>query len=123
MTASALLAELQGHGVQVEVTGGQLQFDAPRGAMRDLLPEIARFKTELLAILQHGDAYAPRAAPAADGARFWAEVATAIDGARRGVHLAYTPALSWAWKSANRATGRNLTSAQLCEVAQENHHL
>jgi hypothetical protein len=73
-----------------------------------------------LELLAHGDHYAPSAASGAADARFWDDVAAAIQDARRGAHLAYTPALASAWKAANRATGRNLTSRELCEVAREN---
>lgn len=115
LTAPALLAELSRRGVILQSDGKILELDAPRGALADLLPEIARFKPALLELLTP----APQTP---DAARFWDEVTAAIEGARRGQHLAYTPALSWAWKAANRATERNLNSAQLCEVAQENQH-
>jgi hypothetical protein len=118
MTAPALLAELQGRGVAVALSGDSLQFDAPRGAMRDLLPEVARLKPALLELLSHGDRYAPSAASGA-AARFWADVAEAIEQSRRGAHLAYTPALAWAWGAANFVTKCNLSAAQLCEVALE----
>lgn len=117
MTAPALLAELQGRGVAVALSGDSLQFDAPRGAMRDLLPEVARLKPALLELLGHGDRYAPKVAPGADAARFWADVADAIEQSRRGAHLTYTPDLAWAWRAANFVTKRNLSSRELCEVA------
>ncbi len=56
-----------------------------------------------------------------DEADVWREILKAIESSRRGHHLAYTPELARVWKAANSATGRNLSSAQLCEVAQENH--
>jgi hypothetical protein len=64
----------------------------------------------------------PKVTPAPNNADFWREAAQAIQDARRGHHLAYTPALARVWKAANAFTGRNLTSAQLCEVALNSGH-
>lgn len=55
MTAPALLTELRGRGVTVAFSGHSLQFDAPRGVMRDLLPEVARLKPALLELLAKPD--------------------------------------------------------------------
>lgn len=57
MSASSLLVELEKRGVAVSFSGDSLLFDAPRGAMRELLPEVARLKPALLEILAHGDRY------------------------------------------------------------------
>ncbi len=61
MSASSLLVELEKRGVAVSFSGDSLLFDAPRGAMRELLPEVARLKPALLELLQHGDRYAVEA--------------------------------------------------------------
>lgn len=117
MTAQKVLAKAKRLKVSLWCESGVLKFEAPHGALTDALrAEIRAYKTELLALLQHGDAYAPQAAPAADALRFWADVAAAIQGARRGQHLTYTPALSWAWKSVNQIEGRDLTSRELCAL-------
>lgn len=58
MNGPTLLAELQARGIKVAFTGDSLRFDSPRGAMRDLLPDVARLKPELIGLLQHGNAFA-----------------------------------------------------------------
>jgi hypothetical protein len=47
-TAPALLAELARRGVILQSDGERLRYDAPRGAVADLLPALARFKPALL---------------------------------------------------------------------------
>jgi hypothetical protein len=120
MDARQLLQSIEARGGVVTVkheSGGAKINVAPRSIALELLPEIARFKPALLELL----APTATAPPPPDSAAFWRDVAAAIQNARRGAHLAYTPELARAWKAANRATERNLSSAQLCEVAQENN--
>ena len=53
MTAGALLQDIQSRGIQVTLSGEQLSYDAPRGAMTDeLLSEIRAHKAALVALLQ-----------------------------------------------------------------------
>jgi hypothetical protein len=119
MTAQKVLAKAKRFKISLWCESGALKFEAPHGALTDALrAEIHSHKFELLALLQHGDAYAPQAAPAADGARFWVEVAAAIQDARRGPHLAYTPALAWAWRAVNQIEGREFNSCELCNLVR-----
>ena len=50
-SATALLSELTRRGVELRANGDRLAYDAPRGAIGDLLPDLARFKTQLLELL------------------------------------------------------------------------
>ena len=59
---SALLLELSRRGVELHRRGDRLAYDAPRGVIGDLLPDLARFKPQLLELL----AQAPKA-PTANG--------------------------------------------------------
>ena len=49
--ALALLDELTRRGVVIGANGDRLALDAPKGAIGDLLPDLARFKPELLELL------------------------------------------------------------------------
>jgi hypothetical protein len=62
MTTPDLLAEMGRRGVKVALLEGALQFDAPRGSMRDLLPLVARLKPELIEALAEAQE-APRIEP------------------------------------------------------------
>jgi hypothetical protein len=84
MTAPALLVELNRRGVRLELSGGRLRFDAPRGAMADLLPDVARFRVALVELLA-APPEPPRPAPAPT----WRDVpAAAIDRATRRIRIA-----------------------------------
>jgi hypothetical protein len=52
---------------------------------------------------------------------FWREALAAIDGARRGNHLAYTPELASAWRAVNEIVGGSLSSAALCALVKKHH--
>ena len=60
-TPAALLAELSARGVLLHADGDRLRYDAPRGAIGDLLPDLARFKPALLEILATPDDATARA--------------------------------------------------------------
>lgn len=47
-----LLEQLRRRGVTVAANGAKLAFDAPRGALDDLLPDLQRFKPQLLELLE-----------------------------------------------------------------------
>jgi hypothetical protein len=69
-TAPALLAELARRGVILQSDGERLRYDAPRGAVADLLPDLARFKPALLELAAPKSSSAPAApeAPATEPA-------------------------------------------------------
>lgn len=123
MNAPQLLDTLAQRGARLLLDGAALVVK-PRDVLTDELRAAIRAnKSQLLELLQHGDRFAESSAPAAQpapDALFWRDVVTAIEDARRGQHLAYTPTLAWAWQAANAVSGRNLTSAELCALA-ENH--
>lgn len=52
---------------------------------------------------------------------FWREALAAIDGARRGSHLAYTPELASAWRAVNEIVGGSLSSSALCALVKKHH--
>lgn len=64
-TAPALLAELARRGVILQTDGERLRYDAPRGAVADLLPALARFKLALLESLTVPQSSSAPAAPEA----------------------------------------------------------
>jgi hypothetical protein len=130
MNAPQLLETLTARGARLSLDGAALVIK-PRDVLTDALrAEIRANKSALLVLLQHGDRFAESSAPAISpeapateptpDALFWRDVATAIEGARRGQHLAYTPALAWAWQAVNAMEKRDLTSAQLCALATKN---
>lgn len=51
MTAPLLLELLEHRGARIERRGNRLTIDAPRGALCDLAPELAKFKPALLELL------------------------------------------------------------------------
>jgi hypothetical protein len=63
--APALLGELRRRGAALERRGDKLHLEAPRGTIGDLLPDVARFKPQLLELLtvQPMQPQAPSEAP------------------------------------------------------------
>lgn len=98
-----LLDELHRRGAIVEARGDNLAIDAPRGAIADLLPDLAKFKPALLELLRQPDAR---------------QLAHEVTAARRGAWLTPQPSLLTVWRQLNAHFAANLTSQQIGAIAR-----
>ena len=118
-SAPDLLAELDRRGITLFADGDKLRFDAPRGSVTDLLPEMRRLKMEILPLVEFQQR-APFNHRWAEATPDVAALGRALDGARRGDWFSPTPELLEIWKSLESYHGRKIASAELLAMASGN---